>query len=397
MSSSSSGMAEPSLRERTFGIAASSRVSKPFGGLLGPVGDDHVRARPADRGQALHDRGLAVDVARGRGGLQHRVLAADAVGGHRQVGGLLDAVQHVEVGERRLDHEHVGALLHVQQRLAHRLVGVGRVHLVAAPVAERGRGVGGLAERPVEGGGVLGRVGDDRRVLEVLGVQLGAQRADAAVHHVAGRHGVGARTRVRDGGLGQQLERQVVVHLAVVAHHAAVAVRGVLAQAHVGDHDELGVGVLERPDGQLDHALVVVGAGRALVLLGRQAEQQHRRHAGGVGGARLLDQVRDRQPVDARHRPDRRALVRAQLHEVGLDQVRRGQLGLADHAAQQAGAAQAPHAGGGEGHRIESRQTGSAPPASGRRSPRTAPAGAAGGSPGRRPRSGQRPGRRARA
>ena len=37
--------------------------------------------------------------------------------------------------------------------------------------------------------------------------------------------------------LGEQLERGVVVDAAVVAHHAAVAVAGVLAEADVGDHD----------------------------------------------------------------------------------------------------------------------------------------------------------------
>ena len=61
------------------------------------------------------------------------------------------------------------------------------IHLVAAPVAERRRRAGGLAERPVERRGVLGRVGDDRR----LG-QLGADRGDPAVHHVARADGVGA-------------------------------------------------------------------------------------------------------------------------------------------------------------------------------------------------------------
>ena len=66
-------------------------------------------------------------------------------------------------------------------------------------------------------------------------VERGAQRADAAVHHVARRDDVGAGRGLRDGGAREQLERGVVVDVAVLAQHAAVAVGGVLAQAQVGD------------------------------------------------------------------------------------------------------------------------------------------------------------------
>ena len=45
----------------------------------------------------------------------------------------------------------------------------------------------------------------------------------------------------RDRGAREQLERRVVVDRAVVAQHAAVAVVGVLAQAHVGDHEQVGL------------------------------------------------------------------------------------------------------------------------------------------------------------
>ena len=91
--------------------------------------------------------------------------------------------------------------------------------------------------------------------------------------------------------------------VAVGAHDAAVAVRGVLAQADVGDDEQVGVRLLDRARGELDDALVVVGARALLVLLGRDAEQQHRRDAERVRLAGLLDRVRDRQPVDARASP----------------------------------------------------------------------------------------------
>ena len=73
--------------------------------------------------------------------------------------------------------------------------------------------------------------------------------------------------------LGQHLERRVVHDLAVL-HDAAVAVVHVLAQTDVGDHDELGHLVLDRPDGELHDALGIVGAAGRRVLVGGDAEQQ---------------------------------------------------------------------------------------------------------------------------
>ena len=53
---------------------------------------------------------------------------------------------------------------------------VGGIHLVGAPVAELRGGVGRLAERPVERGGVLRRVGHDRRLLVARLVERLADR-----------------------------------------------------------------------------------------------------------------------------------------------------------------------------------------------------------------------------
>ena len=231
----------------------------------------------ADRGQGLEHGGALVEVAGGGGGLDHRVLAADVVGGDRQVRGVLHAAHDVEVGQRGLDHDHVGALLHVEQRLAQRLVAVGGVHLVAAAVAEGRRRVGRLAERAVEGRGELGAVGEDRRVAEAVLVERGADGADAPVHHVARRDHVGARGGLRQRGPRQQLDARVVVDRAVGAQQAAVAVARVLAQAQVGDDEHVGVGVLDRARGELDGALVVPGARALLVLVRRGCRRAGRR------------------------------------------------------------------------------------------------------------------------
>ena len=62
----------------------------------------------------------------GGGGLDHGVLAGDVVGRHGDVDGVAHPADDVEVAQRRLDHHDVGALLDVEQRLAHALDGVAR-------------------------------------------------------------------------------------------------------------------------------------------------------------------------------------------------------------------------------------------------------------------------------
>ena len=64
-------------------------------------------------------------------------------------------------------------------------------------------------------------------------VERRADGGDAAVHHVGRRHEVGAGLGVRHRGLDQTRHGGVVDHVLAV-HDAAVAVRRVLAQAHVG-------------------------------------------------------------------------------------------------------------------------------------------------------------------
>ena len=176
-------------------------------------------------------------------------------------------------------------------------------------------------------------------------VELKANRADPAVHHVARRYRVGAGVGMGDRRFCQQLDREVVVDFgAAFAEDTAVAVRGVLAETDVGHHDQVGMGLLQRPHRHLHDPLVVVGAGAELVLGGGDPEEHQRPDPGGGDLARLLDQVVDREALDPRHRGNLLANPLAGDDEGGLDQVRRGELGLADQAAQGLGAAHSAHA-----------------------------------------------------
>ncbi len=69
------------------------------------------------------------------------------------------------------------------------------------------------------------------------GIQLAADRADAAVHHVGRGDQVGAGLGVGEGGVGEEAEGGVVVNATRGIEHAAVAVGGVGAEANVGDDD----------------------------------------------------------------------------------------------------------------------------------------------------------------
>ena len=193
-----------------------------------------VGAGAPDRGQRLDRGGTLVEVARRGGGLHHRVLPAHVVGRERQVEAVAHGAKHVEVRKRGLHHQHVGAFGDVELAFAQRLAHVAGVELVAAPVAERGRRVGDVAERPVERRRVFRRVRHDRRLRQRL-----ANGADPPVHHVARADDVGARLDVRDRGADEQVDGRVVQHVPVVIDDAAVPVRGVLAEAHVGHQHEL--------------------------------------------------------------------------------------------------------------------------------------------------------------
>ena len=150
-------------------------------------------------------------------------------------------------------------------------MGVGRVHLVRAPVAELRRGVGGLPERAVERGGVLRRVGHDRRLRErrprraPRGWPPPGRPSCPTARPCPPRP---PRARPRCARAARASDRSCT---GPVLDHAAVAVARVLAQAHVGDHEQIGDAVLHRPHRLLDDAVLRVRLAAARVLLARAA------------------------------------------------------------------------------------------------------------------------------
>src|SRR5215216_6493525 len=316
-------------------VRALTLLGEPAGYVRGVVADDHVRAGALDSGERLEDHHPLVEPAVLRRGFDHRVLPAHAVRRDGQVRRLSDQAKDVEVRQGGLDHHEVRPLLDIQLDLEKRLAGVGRVHLVAAPITEGGGALGGLAERSVEGRGVLGGVGHDRGVFEALAVQLAPYGRHPAIHHVRGSDDVRPGLGLGGGGPGEELEADVVQDLAgVLLHDPAVTVARVLAQAHVRDHDEIRYRVLYGAGRELDDPLRIICPARRLVLLIGDAEEQHARYAELVGSLCLGDGVVYGELEDAGHGGDRVSHVLPDGHEDGIDKVARRERGLAHQAAQ---------------------------------------------------------------
>ena len=107
-------------------------------------------------------------------------------------------------------------------------------------------------------------------------VQGGPHRPDHPIHHATGRHHVRAGAGVTDRLLGQQGQGRVVVHVlapCLVVDHTAMAVVGVLAQAHVRDNQQLGAAGFCRADGLLDNTIILVRVAAATVFFGRDPKQ----------------------------------------------------------------------------------------------------------------------------
>ena len=107
-----------------------------------------------------------------------------------------------------------------------------------------------------------------------------------------------------DGSTREELERLVVVDLAV-AEHTAVAVARVLAEADVGDERQAGHLGTEGPKRALDDPVGLPGARAFLVLLLRDPEEEHGAHSERRELGRLPDDLVDRplgDPVESVHR-----------------------------------------------------------------------------------------------
>ena len=184
--------------------------------------------------------------------------------------------------------------------LAQRLAPVRGVHLVAASVAE-----GRARSRPPRGTGRRTRTRTSprrrRSARPKPSPSSAADRADAAVHHVARRDDVGPASAWLRAVLRDQLERHVVHTSPSRTRPQCPCVVYSQRQTSVTRRDRVTrFAARARP---LDDALVVVRPRADLVLLLGNAEEEHGRHRGAFArlGLRGVDGARDAgKPVGGR-------------------------------------------------------------------------------------------------
>ena len=99
------------------------------------------------------------------------------------------------------------------------------------------------------------------------GIERFADRADAAVHHVARRDKIGAGGGVRERGFHEQFHALVIQDMEMVAvdpRDSAMAVAHVFAETDIGDDEQIGAFGLDRTNRLLHDAILGVGAGSLL-------------------------------------------------------------------------------------------------------------------------------------
>src|SRR5205823_2245992 len=139
--------------------------------LSGEIRDHDVRAGAPNSDERFHHDAFAIDPpALGRR-FDHRILAADLISSHGIAGLLLDSLDDVEIRARGLHHDHVGPFLDIHSYLAHRLLDVRRIHLVAAAVTLLWRRLRRLTKGAVAAAGKFRRVAQYRCVRETRSVE----------------------------------------------------------------------------------------------------------------------------------------------------------------------------------------------------------------------------------
>src|SRR5258708_18383447 len=123
--------------------------------IAGEVRQDKICACAADGRERFHHNAVVIQPTVADGGHDHAELARYLIRSQRHWETVARLADQVQIRKRGLYHQHVRALFEIELHLVHGLAGVGRVHLIGAPVPERRRGFGGFAKRSVESRGEL--------------------------------------------------------------------------------------------------------------------------------------------------------------------------------------------------------------------------------------------------
>ena len=252
------------------------------------------------------------------------------IGRQREVEFFAGSGDDVEICQGRFDHYYVGALVDVKFDFLDRFAPVGAVHLIRFTVAELRRRLGGVAERAVECGRVLGRVCHYWNRCKSVAVKGVPDCFYPAVHHVRRGDHIGPGPGKRERRFGEELEGLVVFYI-VVLDDSAMTVVGVFTEADVGDQHQFRHRFLYCPKRLLDDAVVGVCFGTDRIFFLGDAEEDDRRDAEGLDFFTFLDDTVDGHLVVAGHGDDFVFYILAVPDKERVDQVVDGDLCFADH------------------------------------------------------------------
>ena len=187
----------------------------------------------------------------------------------------MDPANDIQIGHARLDHDYVGSLAQVQGHFTHRLVRIGRIHLIRLLVsfAKATRRTHRIAKRTIKGRCVLGRVRHDHNVMMLCFVECFADRTYSAIHHVRWCNHRCTGCRLIDRLLAKDLNRCIVVDISV-DQETIVTVRGVRIEGHVTDDANRGTEL--RSDGTRCSANEIIGIEGMITILRFFARGRHR-------------------------------------------------------------------------------------------------------------------------
>ncbi|QTK78957.1 hypothetical protein AT6N2_C1172 [Agrobacterium tumefaciens] len=315
-------------------------------GFDGEIGKNAITARTLETEKRFHHHPLAVDPAIHGGGLDLGIFAGDLIGESGQAKIFLQPPADIEIGQAGLDHQHIGAFLHVECRVADRLHAIGRADVIAALVTLQQAGGGDrLAIGAVIARREFRRIGHDADILVPGRIKTATNGADAAIHHLRWGDNVRTGFRLKDRRPDDLIHGLVVDDL-VAAQDAVMAMAGEGVERDIGDHADIGDGFFDRKRRLIDQIVCFERVGAGLV-----AQLHLDIREGGDGGnakvgrfLRCFHQLIDAHAVDAWHGRDRLKNIVARHDEHRPDEIVNGQAVFLHQTARPIRFAIAPHA-----------------------------------------------------
>ena len=258
------------------------------------------------------------------------------IGKYRDFKTLFHTAYYVQIRQAGFNHNAVCALVDVEGDFAQGFLGIGGVHLVGFLVAfEEPARAHGITERTVKRRRIFGGISHNLDIMVPCPLKRIADRADAAIHHVAWcnnvRPGRCLIERLRD----EHIRCRVVQHITAAVDQPVMAMRGIGIERDISQNTDFGNRTFDRPD-CLTHQ--IVGIKRLATVVGAQL-------ARGVGKQRDTADpqiTRFACPLDdAVHRPARYTGKTCNRFldplpagdEQWPDQMLWGQMGFGEHRA----------------------------------------------------------------